>query len=178
MPLQNLQTHNITFFSYFITYFVLIVYVTLSKFKGDLALTTEGYRCIAYFNDKHSFKICGLIWYMFISPWYVLILPSYAVLNICWTIMTVKCKCPLGDLIWKIKLFCSILFKWGHRNVLSIFHIINFKKNKIMDTGVLEFVNKKLILDYYFCLMFGPVFLFQIFTIAPLFLPRDIQLYH
>jgi hypothetical protein len=56
MPLQNLQTHNITFFSYFITYFVLIVYVTLSKFKGDLALTTEGYRCIAYFNDKIPLK--------------------------------------------------------------------------------------------------------------------------
>ena len=58
------------------------------------------------------------------------------------------------------------------------FILLTLKKNKIMDTGVLEFVNKKIILDYYFCLMFGPVFLFQIFTIAPLFLPRDIQLYH
>ena len=36
-----------------------------------------------------------------------------------------------------------------------------------MDTGVLDFSNKKLILDYYFCLMSGPVFLFQIFIIAP-----------
>ena len=61
--------------------------------------------------------------------------------------------------------------KCGHRNVLSkrqvwmsIFHIINFKK--------------KLILDYYFCLTSGPVFLFQIFIIAPLPLPRDIKLYH
>jgi hypothetical protein len=44
---------------------------------------------------------------------------------------------------------------------MSIFHIINFKK-KFMDTGVLDFFNKKLILDYYFCLKSGPVFLFQI----------------
>ena len=51
-------------------------------------------------------------------------------------------------------------------------------KKKIMDTGVLDFFNKKLILDYYFCLKSGPVFLFQIFTIAPLPLPRDIKLYH
>ena len=36
-----------------------------------------------------------------------------------------------------------------------------------MDTGVLDFFNKKLILDYYFCLKFGPVFLFKIFIIAP-----------
>ena len=78
--------------------------------------------------------------------------------------------------------------KCEHRNVLSkrqvwmsIFHIINFKKTKkIMDTGVLDFFNKKLILDYYFCLKSGPVFLFQIFIIAslPLPLPRDIKLYH
>jgi hypothetical protein len=40
-----------------------------------------------------------------------------------------------------------------------------------MDTGVLDFFNKKLILDYYFCLKSGPVFLFQIFIIAPLPLP-------
>jgi hypothetical protein len=39
-----------------------------------------------------------------------------------------------------------------------------------MDTGVLDFSNKKLILDYYFCLKSGPVFLFQIFIIAPLLL--------
>ena len=32
-----------------------------------------------------------------------------------------------------------------------------------MDTGVLDFFNKKLILNYYFCLKSGPVFLFQIF---------------
>ena len=39
-----------------------------------------------------------------------------------------------------------------------------------MDTGVLDFFFffiKKLILDFYFCLMSGPVFLFQIFIIAP-----------
>jgi hypothetical protein len=42
----------------------------------------------------------------------------------------------------------------------------------------LGFFNKKLILDYYFCLKSGRVFLFQIFIIAPLPLPRDIKLYH
>ena len=41
------------------------------------------------------------------------------------------------------------------------------KRRKFMDTGVLHFFNKKLILDYYFCLMSGPVYLFQIFIIAP-----------
>ena len=51
-------------------------------------------------------------------------------------------------------------------------------KKKFIDTGVLDFFNKKLILDFYFCLKSGPVFLFQIFIIAPLPLPRDIQLYH
>jgi hypothetical protein len=62
-----------------------------------------------------------------------------------------------------------ILNKCGHRNVLSkrqvwmsIFHIINFKKRKILDTGSWIIFNKKLILDYYFCLKFGPVFLFKI----------------
>jgi hypothetical protein len=69
--------------------------------------------------------------------------------------------------------FILLSNKCGHRNVLSkrqvwmsIFHIINFKKKKIMDTGVLDFFNKKLILDYYFCLKSDPVFLFQIFIIA------------
>jgi hypothetical protein len=36
-----------------------------------------------------------------------------------------------------------------------------------MGTGVLDFFNKKLILDYYIWLKSGPVFLFQIFIIAP-----------
>jgi hypothetical protein len=36
-----------------------------------------------------------------------------------------------------------------------------------MDTGVLDFFNRKLILDDYFCLMSGPAFLFQMFIIAP-----------
>jgi hypothetical protein len=57
------------------------------------------------------------------------------------------------------------------------FILLNLKK-KNMDTGVLDFFNKKLILDYYFCLKSDPVFLFQIFIIAPLPLPRDIKLYH
>ena len=48
-----------------------------------------------------------------------------------------------------------------------------------MDTAVLDFFfNKELILDYYFCLTSGPVFLFQMFIIAPLPLTRDIKLYH
>ena len=53
-------------------------------------------------------------------------------------------------------------------------------KKKFMDTGVLDFFNKKLILDYYFFLKSDPVFLFQIIIIAtlPLPLPRDIKLYH
>ena len=56
---------------------------------------------------------------------------------------------------------------------MSIFHIINFKKKNRGHRGH-GFLNKKLI--YYFCLKSGPVFLFQIFIIAPL--PRDIKLYH
>jgi hypothetical protein len=35
-----------------------------------------------------------------------------------------------------------------------------------MDTGVLDFFNKKLILDFYICLKSGPVFLFQIFIMG------------
>ena len=58
------------------------------------------------------------------------------------------------------------------------YFILLTSKKKIMDTGVLEFFNKKLILDYYFRLKSGPVFLFIIFIIAPLPLPRDIKLYH
>jgi hypothetical protein len=58
------------------------------------------------------------------------------------------------------------------------FILLTLKGKNIMDTGVLDFLIKKLILDYYFCLKSGPVFLFQIFIIAPLPLPRDIKLYH
>jgi len=76
--------------------------------------------------------------------------------------------------------------KCGHRNVLSkrqvwmsIFHIINLKKKKSWPQGSWIFFNKKQILDYYFCFFkSGPVFLFQIFIITPLPLPRDIKLYH
>jgi hypothetical protein len=82
--------------------------------------------------------------------------------------------------------FLLLVNKCGHRNVLSkrqvwmsIFHIINFKKKKNHGHRVLDFfLIKKLILDYYFCLKSSPVFLFQIFIIAPLPLPRDIKLYH
>jgi hypothetical protein len=45
------------------------------------------------------------------------------------------------------------------------------KEKDFMDIGVLDFLNKKLILYYYFCLKSGPVFLFQIFIIASLLLP-------
>jgi hypothetical protein len=52
------------------------------------------------------------------------------------------------------------------------FILLTYKKEKFMDTGYWIFFNKKLILDYYFCLKSGPVILFQIFIIAPLPLPR------
>ena len=70
-----------------------------------------------------------------------------------------------------LKFMSLFYYKCGHRNVLSkrqvwmsIFHIINLKKKKIHGhRGPRFFFNKKLILDYYFCLKSGPVFLFQIF---------------
>ena len=52
---KSTNTQYIFFFLSHHRFCSLIEYVTLSKFKGDLALTTEGYRCIAYFNDKQSF---------------------------------------------------------------------------------------------------------------------------
>ena len=58
------------------------------------------------------------------------------------------------------------------------YFILSTLKKKFLNTGSLIFLNKKLILDYYFCLKSGPVFLFQSFIIAPLPLPRDIKLYH
>ena len=97
------------------------------------------------------------------------------------------CKKRMSAISIKMFYFLCLFIKnkCGHRNVLSkkqvwisIFHIINFKKKKFMDTGSWIFFNKKLILDYYFCLKSSPVFLFQIFIIAPLPLPGDIKLYH
>ena len=58
------------------------------------------------------------------------------------------------------------------------FILLTLEEEKIRRHRDPGFFNKKLILDYYFCLKSGPVFLFQIFIIAPLPLPRDIQLYH
>ena len=58
------------------------------------------------------------------------------------------------------------------------FILLTLKKKKSWTHGSWIFLIKKLILDYYFCLKSGPVFLFQIFIIAPLPFPRDIQLYH
>jgi hypothetical protein len=66
----------------------------------------------------------------------------------------------------------------GNLKQKSTTNVILTLKKKIMNTGVLDFFNKKLILDYYFCLKSGPVFLFQMFIVAPLPLPRDIKLYH
>jgi hypothetical protein len=45
-----------------------------------------------------------------------------------------------------------------------------------MDTGVLDFFNKKIILDYYFSLKSGPVFLFQMFIIAPPPPPKEYKI--
>ena len=105
----------------------------------------------------------------------------------------------------KVLLECCYIYKWKVDNVkmginyfsfIGFFFIMNTEmccstgksgcqyfilltlEKKTMDTGVLDLFNKKLILDYYFCLQSDPVFLFQIFTIAPLLLPRDIKLYH
>ena len=79
-----------------------------------------------------------------------------------------------SEMVLLIRGLFFLIYNCGHRNVLSkrqvwmsIFHIINFLKKKIMDTGSWIFFNKKLILYYYFCLKSGPVFLFQIFIIAP-----------
>ena len=61
------------------------------------------------------------------------------------------------------------------------FILLTLKKKNHGHRGPGFFFNKKLILDYYFCLKSGPVFLFLIFIIAPpppLPLPRDIKLYH
>ena len=51
---------------------------------------------------------------------------------------------------------------------MSIFHIINLEKKKIMDTGVLDFFLIKNNPGLLFLIIkSGPVFLFQIFIIAP-----------
>ena len=83
-----------------------------------------------------------------------------------------------------ITCFCLYEYKCGHINVLSkmqvwmsIFHIINLKKKKKIhghrDPGF--FFNKKLILDYYFCLKVRSCVFISNFH---LLLPRDIKLYH
>jgi hypothetical protein len=59
---------------------------------------------------------------------------------------------------------CSPKFKCG----CQYFILLTLKNKNFMDTGVLDFFNKKIILDYHFCLKSGPVVLFQIFIIAPL----------
>jgi hypothetical protein len=57
------------------------------------------------------------------------------------------------------------------------FILLTLKKNNSWIQGSWIFFNKKLILDYYFCLKSGPVFLFKNFIIASP-LPRDKKLYH
>jgi hypothetical protein len=56
--------------------------------------------------------------------------------------------------------------------------ILNKTKGKCGCQYFILLTLKKKILDFYFCLKSGPVFLFKIFIIAPLPLPRDIQLHH
>jgi hypothetical protein len=50
------------------------------------------------------------------------------------------------------------------------YYILLTLKKKSWTQGPGFFFNKKIILDYYFCLKSGPVFLFQIFIIAPIWL--------
>ena len=59
------------------------------------------------------------------------------------------------------------LFSYSYKCGCQYFILLTLKKKKFMGTEVLDFFNKKLILDYYFCLKSVPVFLFQIFIIAP-----------
>jgi hypothetical protein len=57
------------------------------------------------------------------------------------------------------------LFDPGILLIIDLNKKKGIKKNHSMYTGVLDYFNEKLILDYYFCLKSGPVFLFQIFII-------------
>ena len=102
------------------------------------------------------------------------------------------------EMIWKIwkkgKLKCEMIWqiwKKGKSNSEKIWKIQKkivkryekygrkvFFLSKQVWTQKCDFLIKKLILDYYFCLKSGRVFLFQMFIVAPLPLPRDIQLYH
>ena len=100
-----------------------------------------------YWGWSNWFMCCGILLsaYKKVSEWIPVIMFSFS------SITSVDTKNVLSKRqVW-----------------MSIFHIINFKKKKFMDTGVLDIFNKKLILYYYFCLKSGPVFLFQIFIIAP-----------
>ena len=56
---KSTNTRYNFFFLFYHRFCSLIVYmyVTLSKFKGDLALATEGHRCITYFNNKQIFLL-------------------------------------------------------------------------------------------------------------------------
>ena len=79
-------------------------------------------------------------------------------------------------------IFFYIIYKCGHTNVLSkrqvwmsIFHIINLKK-KFMDTGVLDFFNKKNNLGLLFLLKVRSCVFISNFHHSPL--SRDIKLYH
>jgi hypothetical protein len=92
----------------------------------------------------------------------------------------------LGDLLFLLRfllLLLLLLQVWTQKCAVQkcgcqYFILLTLKKKKSWTQGSWIFFNKKLILDYYFCLKSSPVFLFQIFIIAPLPLPRDIQLYH
>ena len=58
------------------------------------------------------------------------------------------------------------------------FILLTLKKRNFMDTGVLDFFNKKIILDYYFCFKVWSCVFISNFNHSPLPLPRDIKLYH
>ena len=127
--------------------------------------------------------------YLFMSQTRTFISNFTCLVFLCSMIWGMGCWCVLCSYWWN---YWSTLFKLTFNNNTSVdtemgcpkgkcgcqYFILLTLKKKFMDTGVLDFFNKKVILDLYFCLKSGPVFLFHIFIIAPLPLPRDIQLYH
>jgi hypothetical protein len=110
-----------------------------------------------YIQSKPNF-FKKLLWSNLMDRFLINFTPKHAELSIFWLfIYSLCCKCRHRNVLSKRQVW------------MSIFHIINFKKKNSWTQGSWIFVNKKLILDYYFCLKSGPVFLFQIFIIAMLF---------
>ena len=71
---------------------------------------------------------------------YIWYLPFY---SFCYTSVDTEMCCPKG------------------KGECQYFIFLTLKKKKFMDTGSWIFFNKKLILDYSFCLKSGPVFYFK-----------------